>query len=167
MNAAIYSKDRKYRYALTRVWDIHKPMVLFIMLNPSKANAIQNDPTITRVIGFSKRWGFGKVVVCNLFAYCATQPTDLFKQKKPIGKFNDYWIGKFSKEAHQVILAYGNHGNFQERHLEILKRIDQPFCIKISLKEMPMHPLYLKYTTTPLPFKKSDSRIQSPQPYPN
>ena len=66
---ANFSKDRTYRYRLSRTWDESKPSVLFIGLNPSTADEKTNDPTIRRLIGFARRWGFGSMYVCNLFAF--------------------------------------------------------------------------------------------------
>jgi hypothetical protein len=63
-----------YRYRLTKTWDRSQPQVTWVMLNPSTATADTDDPTIRRVVGFSRRWGFGSAVVVNLFALRATQP---------------------------------------------------------------------------------------------
>ena len=76
-SGAIFSSCRKYRYALWRNWDETKPCVMIIGLNPSTADENENDPTITRCINFAKSWGYGGVCVTNLFAYCATVPSDM------------------------------------------------------------------------------------------
>ena len=68
-----------YRYSLTRKWEAWKGTVNFIMLNPSTADAQEDDPTIRRCIGFAKAWGYGGIVVTNLFAYRATNPKELKK----------------------------------------------------------------------------------------
>jgi len=151
-NNAIFSDDRKYRYVLSRVWDDSKPAVLLIGLNPSTADETKNDPTIRRCIGFAQKWGFGSLYVCNLFAYRATYPQDLFKQEDPVGSENDEWIKKIQNEVDLVVLAYGNHGHYKSRHLEILRIINNPHCINTSKSAMPMHPLYLKYTENPVPY---------------
>ena len=74
---AKFSACRKYRYALWRNWDGSKPYAMIIGLNPSTADENENDPTITRCINFAKSWGYGGVCVTNLFAYCATVPSDM------------------------------------------------------------------------------------------
>jgi len=150
---AIFSEDKMHRYALIREWDLDKPSLMIISLNPSTADEKTNDPTIRRCIGFAKKWGFGKLFVTNLFAFRATFPKDLFESRNPIGNKNDYWLKKLSKEVDTVLLAYGNHGKFKDRHNEILKLIKNPFCIKISKTGMPMHPLYLKYTEKPISYQ--------------
>jgi len=149
---AIFSKDRIYRYVLTREWDLKKPSLMIISLNPSTADEKINDPTIQRCIGFAKQWGFGKLIVTNLFSFRATSPKDLFKSKNPVGDKNDYWIKKLSKKVNKIVLAYGNYGKFKNRHEKILKIINNPYCIKESKTGMPMHPLYLKYTKKPIKY---------------
>jgi hypothetical protein len=86
---AKFSACRKYRYALWRTWDESKPNVMIIGLNPSTADENENDPTITRCINFAKSWGYGGVCVTNLFAYCATVPSDMKESNDPIGSEND------------------------------------------------------------------------------
>jgi|SRR3989344_1902001 len=143
---AIFSEDRKYRYVLIREWDLNKPVLMIICLNPSTADEKINDPTIRRCIGFAKKWGFGKLFVTNLFSFRATKPRDLFNYDHPIGDKNDYWLKKLSGEVDKVVLAYGNHGNFKNRHSEILKIINNPYCIKKSKIGMPTHILYISNT---------------------
>jgi len=152
---AIFSGDRIYRYALSRWWDEKKPAVMIIGLNPSTADENTNDPTIRRCIGFANRWGFGKLFVCNLFAYKATNPKDLFAYHEPIGNENDQMIMKISKEVQRVVLAYGNLGTFLNRHKKILSLVENPHYINISKRNLPMHPLYLKYTDQPIKYKRA------------
>lgn len=150
---AIFSKDRLHRYVLIRMWDLKKPSLMIISLNPSTADEKINDPTIQRCIGFAKKWGFGKLFVTNLFSFRATFPKDLFNSKNPVGVENDYWIKKLSKKVNKIVLAYGNNGKFKKRHEKILKMIDNPYCIKKSKTGFPMHPLYLKYTKKPIKYQ--------------
>ena len=149
---AIFSEDRTHRYALIREWDLNKPSLMIVALNPSSADEKTDDPTIRRCIGFAKKWGFGKLIVTNLFSFRTSSPKNLFNSKNPIGNKNDFWLKKLSKEVDMVVLAYGNHGKFNNRHNEILKIIKNPHCIKKAKTGMPMHPLYLKYTKKPIRF---------------
>jgi len=149
---AIFSENKKYRYVLVREWDNNKPPIMIISLNPSTADEKTDDQTIRRCVGFAKNWGYGKLFVTNLFSFRATHPRDLFNSKNPIGEKNDYWLRKLSKGVDKVVLAYGNHGKFKGRHNEILKIIENPYCIKKSKNNMPMHPLYLKYTDNPIKY---------------
>lgn len=72
---AVFSDDRVYRYQLRRCWDVTEPIVAFVMLNPSTADAIEDDPTVRRCIGFAKNWGYGALLVGNLFAARTTRPS--------------------------------------------------------------------------------------------
>ena len=92
--SAILSDCRIYRYSLTRTWDVNKKYVLFIGLNPSTADENYDDPTIRRCVDYAHRWGYGGLVMTNLFAFRATLPIDLKNAKFPIGKENNLWIGK-------------------------------------------------------------------------
>ena len=85
---ATISECGLYRYSLTRVWDDVLPMCIFVMLNPSTADADIDDPTIRRCINFAKREGCGSLMVVNLFAYRATSPADMKAAVDPIGSGN-------------------------------------------------------------------------------
>lgn len=89
---AIISKDKIYRYKLSRTWDSTKPTILFIGLNPSIADENVDDPTITRCINFAKDWGYGTLLMANLFAFRSTYPKDIYLIDDPIGKDNDHYL---------------------------------------------------------------------------
>ena len=76
---AVISKCEKYRYKLTRTWDEDKGKVLFIMLNPSTANHIENDLTTIRCINFAEKWGYGGIMIGNIYPFRAKRPKDLRK----------------------------------------------------------------------------------------
>jgi len=148
---AIFSPCNRYRYALWRNWDRSKQSVMFIGLNPSKADKIQDDHTIFRCINFAKSWGYGSIFVTNLFAYRAKTPNEMKSSTEPIGKENDTWINNLSKEAELIIAAWGNHGTFLNRSEEIVNSISNLNCIKKNKSGEPSHPLYLKANLVPIP----------------
>ena len=150
-SGAVFSDCIKYRYALWRMWNEHKPIAMIIGLNPSTAGHTRNDPTITRCISFASSWGYGGVCVTNLFGFRATAPTELKAYHDPIGKENDAWVHEMAKEAAITVAAWGNHGNFLNRSLEILPSLDQLHCIKMNKSGEPAHPLYLKAELKPVP----------------
>ena len=150
-SGAVFSDCRKYRYALWRMWNEHKPIAMIIGLNPSTADQTRNDPTITRCINFASSWGYGGVCVTNLFGFRATAPTELKAHHDPIGKENDAWIHEIAKGAEITVAAWGNHGKFLNRSLEILPSLDQLYCIKMNKSGEPAHPLYLKAELKPVP----------------
>src|SRR5262245_35053012 len=108
---AIISACGAYRYVLTRQVGPGTRTATFIMLNPSTADASDNDPTIRRCIGFSRLWGCGRLVVLNLFAFRATQPADLKKAAEPVGPENRAWFEKSLSGL--VICGWGVHGAFK------------------------------------------------------
>ena len=155
ISEAIFSNDKRYRYQLKRLWDITLPSILFIGLNPSPANAKKNDPTLRRLIGFTKAWGYGGFILCNLYAFCTPSPAELFRQIDPIGKGNDRWIKKSANDVDRVVLMYGNHGLKNNRAQKVIQQFINPYCIAISKRNMPKHPLYLSYTKKPLVYREN------------
>src|SRR5258708_39445492 len=115
ISQADLSPDRLYRYTLRRTWDSTLPQILFIGLNPSTADAQRDDPTLRRCIGFARRWGYGQLVVGNLFAFRATRPTELRSCADPIGTDNDSWLQTLAASAGCVVVAWGTHGQYMGR----------------------------------------------------
>ena len=150
---AYFSKDRIYRYALWRTWDESLPKVLFIGLNPSTADEIQDDPTIRRCIRYAKDWNYGGYIMGNIFAYRSTDPKKLLDIEDPVGPKNNYWLKKLSKEASLTIGAWGNHGKILNRGNQISKMLKTFHCLKITKEGFPSHPLYLHSRLKPILFK--------------
>jgi len=156
---AILSACSQYRYQLWRKWDPAKPNVVFIMLNPSTADADNDDPTIRRCIGFAKDWRYGSLTVVNLFAFRATRPEDLLKAEDPIGQENLEWIARATEKASTIVCAWGN-GKLINRLLRTrstyqpLRHINSPLCyLELSQDGTPKHPLYLIRTLKPKPYE--------------
>lgn len=147
---ATFSKDRKYRYALKRIWIRAKPLVCFVGLNPSTADENTDDPTIRRCIGYADRWGYGGLIMLNLFAFRATDPTCMMCEPEPIGPENDNIILLLSGICELTVLAWGNHGSFMDRDKAVIPMIENPHYLKLTGKGQPGHPLYLKKTLSPL-----------------
>ena len=109
------SKCKQYRYALWRQWDEAKPYVLFVGLNPSTADAVEDDPTLRRCMGYARDWGYGGVCMANLFAYRAAEPKVMMAAKDAVGPQNDQWLVRLADEAGLIVAAWGNDGSFQGR----------------------------------------------------
>jgi hypothetical protein len=153
-----------YRYLLWREWDINNKTISFIMLNPSRADAEVNDPTITRCINFAKAWGYGRLEVVNLFAYRTSKPSLLRQVTEPIGKDNDQYIVEAVRRSDRVILAWGNHGMWRKQDLyvlQLLKNHDHLYSLGITKKGCPRHPLYLCSTTKPQRYPKELRLLKS------
>ncbi len=105
--SAVLSADGKYRYQLSRHWTRKTDPVIWIMLNPSTADGVDNDPTIRRCISFAKHWGFGGIEVYNLFALRSSDPTNIEKADDPVGPENDDWLSAASRSGGTIIAAWG------------------------------------------------------------
>lgn len=141
-----------YRYSLTRAWGAPKPSICWIMLNPSTADAGQDDPTIRRCVGFSQRWGAGALIVVNLFAYRATDPCALLTADDPVGPRNDQEILRAAGSATEVIAAWGRLGqSLRGRDKDVLGLIPRPvLCLGLTQEGYPRHPLYMPKDAVPM-----------------
>lgn len=150
---AVISQCGSYRYELHRIWDESKPLVMFIMLNPSTADADNDDPTIRRCIGFAKSWGYGGIMVGNLFAYRATDPKELLSCEHPEGFDNKWHLIHMAARAKKIVCAWGNSPIVKKLKVKSLDS-ENLFCIKLSPDGTPMHPLYLLKHLSPIPFNR-------------
>jgi len=147
------SSCRTYRYALGRRVSDASGRVLFCMLNPSVADEVQGDPTITRCIGFARRWGIGELVACNLYAFRATRPADLWLAKDPIGPLNDDAIQMWAASSSLIVCAWGNQRKATARAQQVvtqLRRVGQIHHLGLTNNGSPRHPLYLRADTEPV-----------------
>lgn len=154
-SSAIFSRNKKYRYVLERIWDDQLPAVMIIGLNPSTADAEHNDPTIYKCIKLAKFWGFGSLVMVNLFAFKATDPKDLLKAEDPVGKRNTWYIRKYLKEVDVVVGAWGNHGVHRGRAYRVMRWLPPFKVIGVNKSGMPVHPLYQKDGSLLIDFHKA------------
>lgn len=145
---AYISDDGLYRYNLVRDWDPDLSSMLFVMLNPSTADASEDDPTIRRCLGFAERENCGAIEVVNLFAFRATDPKDMLAAEDPIGPENDLVIRQALADSDVVVCAWGSKGSHMGRDQAVLHIIREegrtPLALRISEKTgNPWHPLYL------------------------
>ncbi|WP_299078010.1 DUF1643 domain-containing protein [uncultured Paraglaciecola sp.] len=146
--SAVISDCGCYRYKLERRWSADKRAVCFIGLNPSTADANLDDPTIRRCVNYAKSWGYGKLIMVNLFAFRATRPKDMMDALDPVGSGNDAWIDAAVAEADITIAAWGKHGSFRDRAKGMIDR-HGPQYLKLNKDGSPAHPLYLKKELQP------------------
>ncbi|NUN64884.1 DUF1643 domain-containing protein [Pseudanabaena biceps] len=150
---AVIDKTGVYRYSLWREWDTEKPKLAFIMLNPSKADADIDDPTLHRCINFAKFWGFGSLTVVNLFAYRSAKPSELKQAIDPVGFQNDRYLKKAIRSADKIVIGWGNNGKLMQRDrlvLELRSKYNiQPHCLGITKVSYPRHPLYVVCSKQP------------------
>lgn len=167
---ALISPCGTYRYVLGRVWDPAIPLAVFVMLNPSTADAVANDPTIGRCIGFARAWGNGGIVVVNAYALRSTDPRALAKAADPVGPDNDAAIAAVltanaAAGVNQAVIAWGSHAMVRltgrGRQVLDLLRAQQvtPMCLGMTSSGFPRHPLYLRADTALVPFAGDDCEL--------
>jgi hypothetical protein len=144
-SGASFDRSGRYRYSLYRQFDSGEGILTMIMLNPSTADAQYNDPTITRCIRFAHGNGFKQLTVVNLFAFRATAPIDLKKARNPVGSENNTFIEQAATASALTLVAWGNHGQFRSRDVEVLKLLQSCalHCLGTNKGGSPKHPLYV------------------------
>lgn len=151
-NGAIISPCGDYRYALWRIWDLNLPLLLFLMLNPSRATAIKTDPTTTRCTGFSVSFKAGGFFIGNLFAYRTPSPRLLKQAPSPIGPENDLWLQRLRALTQTHIAAWGIHGSYRGRDREVCAMFPVLYHLSLTRHGIPRHPLMLKKGCRLTPF---------------
>lgn len=148
--SAVVSDDQLYRYRLTRYWDFAKPTLGFIMLNPSTADGEHDDNTIIKCVKYARRWGYGGLMVCNLYAWRATDPRGLGRTPEPVGPLNDQFLTlmfAMAATARTAIVAgWGNHAQ-PERVKQVLGlplATEHLYALEVNANGSAKHPLYIK-----------------------
>ena len=158
---ATFSRCSRYRYDLTRwirPYQFPGETVTFIMLNPSMADAYQEDPTVRRCLGFATNWGYEYVRVLNIFALRSTDPKALKVVADPVGEHNDLYIEEAAEDDGVIVIAWGTHGAIEDEHgvprgdrvrnMLMDRRHDNVWQLGPSTQAgHPRHPLYLKGDT--------------------
>lgn len=169
IKTATISHCGKFRYRLARRWG-DGDTLLFVMLNPSTADANEDDATIRRCIRFAKDHGYEGLEVVNLYAYRATKPEDLRRAHYPAGPDNDQHIIEAAKAAHRVCIAWGANVKELCRAGEVLTLLRgigvAPYCLRITRSGYPQHPLMLASACRLMPFtiKAIDDAMKGTKP---
>ena len=154
---AAYSDCGSYRYWLTRKWTRTGGLINFVMLNPSVADELKNDPTVERCERRARMLGFGGFCVTNIFAWRDTDPKAMRAATAPVGPENDQVLLEMAQSAKQVVVAWGTHGAHQGRGPEsaalLRKNGIAMFHLGLSQKGHPRHPLYVPYSISPTRWK--------------
>lgn len=156
--SAVFSDCERYRYRLDWRWSRDTTPLVAIMLNPSTATHEALDPTIAGLVKRARLWGLGGVVVTNLFAYRATEPTDMLAAADPVGEHNDDQIRLVLREevmrgSGTAIAAWGKHGSHRGRASEVLAIVRSegahPHALQLNVDGSPRHPLYVAHDRRP------------------
>lgn len=142
--------------------------IALIMLNPSRADHRQDDPTLRRCISLAQQWQFSRLTVVNLFAYCTASPQTLKAAPSPVGQGNDQHILQACEQADQIALAWGNWGALHQRDQAVLKLLepfrDRLYCLGQNRTGQPRHPLYVPRHTQLQPWLRllTDDSLSEP-----
>jgi len=152
---AAFSPDRVYRYWLKRTWNEHASALAIVGLNPSTADETHDDPTIRRCVGFAHRWGFGGIVMLNLFAFRSTDPAGLNTASDPVGPENDRVLVELTRDR-STLCAWGVNGSLGGRDVAVCKLLRglgrTLVCLGTTKGGHPRHPLYVKGDTQRIAF---------------
>lgn len=157
---ATFSPCRTWRYELTRQWDPELPVTVWIMCNPSTADAFALDPTVRRCVNFTRYWrpASGGIVVCNLFGLRSTDPQALTAHPDPVGPCNDDAIVDVLTwtRVRRVVCGWGVHGTLHGRGQRVLSMVTElgvdPLCLGVTKGGYPRHPLYVPADAELVPF---------------
>lgn len=146
IKGADFSECGLYRYSLWRIWDESKPLVMFVGLNPSTANAENDDPTIRRVKSISATLGYGGIYMCNCFAYISTNPKMLQAETLEATIKNADVLKRVAERCAEVIFAWGNFDIVKKMGVD--KKMSEAFptakALFINKNGSPKHPLYCR-----------------------
>ena len=148
--SAVISKNKKYRYELSRVWS-ESPKITFIMLNPSVGDETFDDKTIKRLIFFTKKFGYGGFYVGNIFPNINTKVSDLYLDLSHDKKKNRKYVSSMIDKSESVVYAWGKTINNPPNWID--KIVDKPLCFGFNKNGTPKHPLYLRKSTSLISFR--------------
>ncbi len=151
---AHYSPCETYRYGLRRIWG-DGAEVLYVMLNPSTATELANDPTIERCQRRARMLGYGGMRIANIFAFRATDPADLKRAKEPEGPENAALLADWGRGAAMVLAAWGVHGAWRDQGPRVAASLTGDVRhLGLTKAGHPRHPLYVSYARVPQPWPK-------------
>lgn len=161
---AYFSSCGKYRYYLSRKWDDEmgnerctKGMIVFIGLNPSKADATTDDPTIKKVMHIARREGYSGVYMLNLFAIVSTDPEVLITNPNSVGERNDHWLSVLSKDNIPVVFCWGAFPEAEKRSAAVIEMFPDALCLGHTKDGHPKHPCRLANATPLIPFNQLET----------
>lgn len=163
--AAVFSPCGRYRWWLGRIWEPRGPRLLFVGLNPSRADAQRDDPTLRRLLRFAHDWGYGGLEVMNLFARVSPSPALLRRCADPVGRRCDAWLRRrlrrlaAAEAPARLWLGWGNGGCWRGRDAAVLALVAAEgwpaHCLGCTRLGQPRHPLYQPRGGSLAPFAAS------------
>ena len=178
---ARFSPCGRYRWWLQRCWDCERPPLLFVGLNPSRADADRDDPTLRRLQDFARSWGYGRLEVLNLFARISPSPSVLRRSSEPVGAENDLWLQErvlaLASVSGALWLGWGNGGAWCGRDQQVLSQLacwarvpgaaafTVPWLsLGLTAAGQPRHPLYVPGDARPVRLLHSGAKLCAAPP---
>lgn len=144
---AVFSEHKSHRYLLRREWDTKRPCMTWIMLNPSLADEFNDDPTIRRCVTFAEKFGYGKIMIVNLYSFITPYPETLWHMEEQINKDTDFYIKYAFEKAHIIIAGWGKLPKWantrRDKIISLATHHKNLYCLKQNKDGNPAHPLYL------------------------
>lgn len=144
----VYSNDKSKRYAYLQYWDFKAPHVLWVMLNPGTGETEgRRRPTLERCRAWSKAWGYGGLMIGNVFASRTRSARDLLSQGDTADEYNESALRLLTQHAVETVVAWGGHGRFQGRFASVAPLLTGAVCLGVTASGHPRHPLYVPAAT--------------------
>lgn len=156
LGTAYFSDCMRYRYLLTRVLGGSGPITVFVMLNPSTADADANDPTVRRCVGYAQDWGSAGLIVANLYSLRSTDPKGLWFDEDPVGPENNKTLADLARYHRRIICAWGSNARtdrVRTFHDIVMNVGGELLCLGTTKAGAPRHPLYLRRDAEPWPWR--------------
>ena len=153
---AEFSDCERFRYSLSEVWETERPLVMFLMMNPSVAGPEHADPTLIKTGKYARAWGYGGQLIGNVHAYRVTDSGLLVEAEDPVGPKNDAVLLRMARRAEVVVLAFGLPPKPpRPRAATVIEMLRGTVPLKYLHKTKngtPCHPLYLRGDLRPIDF---------------
>lgn len=156
LGTAYFSDCFQYRHLLTRVLGGDGDTTVFVMLNPSTADANANDPTVRRCVGYAEDWGSAVLIVANLYSLRSTDPRGLWQHEDPVGPENDKTLADLARHHRRIICAWGANARPERVWAFVAMATNvggELFCLGTTKAGAPRHPLYLRRDAEPQPWR--------------
>ena len=161
LRSAKFDEEHKHRYYLSRIWDDSHSKILFIGLNPSKADDVEDDNTVRRLITFSQSWGFGGFYIVNLYSFIATEPEDMIrwyymrtnKMQRALFKQNMEYALRYARICSMTAFCWGAGIPNEEASTRYIRTFRDAYCFGHTKDGHPKHPLFLAGNTELIKFR--------------
>lgn len=142
-----------YRYRLDREWDRGLGNLYAGLINPSTADAYEDDATVRGLVARAKKLGFGSLTIWNAFAVRSSNPADIYQHTDPVGPLNNHFIKEILEECKSGDAAcfvgwshHGNHLGRADKIVSLAKEVGVPlYCVGVNADGSPRHPLYVRH----------------------